>query len=1507
MNAMIGALCRRKGLVFFLLTCLLSYSFSQEGAAPEAVKAADPVKVAEPVKAAEPAKLAPVAPKPAPVAVEPKVAVAAVPAVVPVAGEKEVEILDPEDDLALLTTGVWTGEHYFEGRLDALIPIRSCDDGNGRLFLDLRGAWADEGEDELNIGLVMRRRCLPQGGIFGLNTYYDSRWTKEGAQFNQWGLGAEVLTQWIDVRANYYLPEHKEEYIGSQQERTLAEQKYKTDYTQYAQDNQLREKWSTYLEQTWLNNKYEFFAYPLKGYDAEIGVKLPLDFNSDFEARVFVGYYDFDHRSQAKYNSGSVDISGLKGRFEVRGWNKLFLDAEIYEDENLFDSKFMVSARYRVPIGKEGPKFDGAINDRMSEMVMRDPHIQLRTGVNLTETTENTRSRVGKGDVLLLDNTIFVNADNAGDAGENGTGEHPFDLIQEGVDVAAAGSFENVYVFGARNEYLESVMIDSGLGLYGEGHKFGNGFPGLGIAPIVRGNPSSGLLGAFNVSASAPVTIAGFDIVGGSPSGGSSAKGGPSVSPLLYPQVGVFAQTSSRLNLHANNFRDLLAGVLVMQGADSDVEILDNSFNNVGAGILSVASGNSSLWVNENRFKNSLLGIGAIGGGAGTDFSVAIHNNMISGNHSDIGGYIDPDFLVNYLMSPEDFEDFGLELPTAWPIPSIAGLVIGAVDEASVSADIVGNSINGSLLGIVGLSGSGFGLGSFGLDDRGLARRPVSDPTRLSVNIQGNTLVGGGFDPIYQLAYAHAGTIAGLVLDNFFGDNLSDEEIIELGTMLREMLPESLGMDFGLSGITLVAMGDEASIADSLVQGNRISDYVLGLGVASLDGADIQRLQVSENVFSDNFIGSLGLAIGSGSGIEDLTFVRNNFQIGGTDKINNILTGLGLTGDIEIPNGGLLGIGLATLGDGSFMDRVGIVDNEISGALIGVLAYCDDDSTIGHFLVAENQFTSDFMGIVGIANGSHATLQNAQIQGNTIVGGGSDALLSLADVILSTGILRGGFRDIGLGDLDLPDGGILGIGLFALGNSDMSGSMIVDNDISGMLVGSLAYADDDSNLDNLVFMNNRITDSLIGFVGIANGPDASFDNALIQGNTITGGSSVALLGLVDSLLHGSISSYLGLGNLSAEMDKGILGIGLVGLNDSSLDGFVIAENTVSDNLLGIGLLSSASMNGGVVDGNNIDGVWAGILGVAFDGSLNELDIANNTISAGTDDIYAALVLPLLDDWFGEEVTAIPGIVGVGLYAAEEGSIDNAQVRRNAIDGFAFGIFANACGDNASLDDLAVRNNVLDGNAIGIQVSGETGASIDDLVIRGNEIYGSTMGIIAYISDDDNYNTSDDMSFRILENTIVGGGEDFGVAFYALRLMSGNLTIDDDVDADDVFYLDGIDDVPDDFDMILPTTLQGGTVADDDIFDYVEWNTTANNGFVGIVTSFRGVDGGDAVIRDNDITGVRNGIFVAVNDSDNIKFKAEDNISVRNRVVGAPGTYTLTASGPDQANFKHLWP
>jgi hypothetical protein len=50
------------------------------------------------------------------------------------------------------------------------------------------------------------RYYFPQiNSIVGFNSFWDGDNTR-GVMFNQWGLGGEVLTEWLDIRANYYFP-----------------------------------------------------------------------------------------------------------------------------------------------------------------------------------------------------------------------------------------------------------------------------------------------------------------------------------------------------------------------------------------------------------------------------------------------------------------------------------------------------------------------------------------------------------------------------------------------------------------------------------------------------------------------------------------------------------------------------------------------------------------------------------------------------------------------------------------------------------------------------------------------------------------------------------------------------------------------------------------------------------------------------------------------------------------------------------------------------------------------------------------------------------------------------------------------------------------------------------------------------------------------------------------------------------------------------------------------------
>ena len=1315
-------------IVAVIMGCTL-HSFSQE------VKPSPEVKPETAVKAA-PEKQAVVAPTQA----------------TPEA--KAVEAQKPESDSATLTTGIWTGENYFEGRLDALLPLLNWSAVDGKLFFDGRGAWADEGEEEFNAGLVYRQRCLPAGGILGVNTFYDSRWTKEGTQFNQWGLGAEALTKWVDLRANYYLPENKNEKIGSEESVTLEKSVYKTEYDQYAVNSDLHEKWVRSLEEFWNKDVYDIYSVPLKGYDAEIGVKLPVNIKN-FESRLFIGYYDFEQRG-GHFDTPDVDISGLKSRFEVRGWNRLIVDAEVYEDEDLFDSKFMLSARYRVPIGKDGPHFDEGITDRMGEMVMRDPHVQLRLGVDISRSLVHTSKPAGSGDSVVLSDAIFVNADNGGDTAENGSGQHPFDSIQEGVDQAQALSRQNVYVFGAHNEYQEDVLILSGVSLYGEGYQFGHTYPGLGVAPVVTGSLNPSAMGMFSVASLAPVVVAGFDF------NGAEQK-------LIMPiKAGIYADSASDLTVVENNFRNLVAGIYSSQASvnPTTTEIAWNTFDNDGIGIVASSGAENEISIHDNLIQNSLVGVVAFGEGADSEFDVSISHNTISGNSSDVGQYVDPALIIG-LMGTDAFTDFGMDIPTEFPIPSILGIGVAAIDGAHVHASIKNNEVSGSLFGLLGISYSG----------------DFMDPSVLTTTVADNHFVGGGFSPLYTLAYNHAGMLADLIADNFMGTDLTDEEVIQIGTQIREMIPETLGTDFGVSGITLVSADLGGELA-GVFYGNTIEDYILGFGFGAAMGGSIDKLIIADNTFNDDFIGILGLSLAN-SQIKNLGIIENTINVGGTDKINEMNWN---DGYVSVPNGGLLGIGLAAIGDDASIDGLLVQDNTISRALVGFAAYADSYAEINGAEVSGNLFTENLVGILGIANGTDAEFKNFVIANNTIVGGGASELMDV-------------------------------------------------------------------------------------------------------------------LGIVDSIIH------LSLPNIphSDDLDIGLLGIGLVGLDGADMSGFSISGNAISDHLLGIGIVASsdeAALNNGYIGGNQISGSWAGILGIADDGSIDNLDIYDNTITAGTDDFLGAYLLQAYNSYLGNaDRTEIPGLAGIALFADSLGSFENAQIRRNTVTGFMWGIIANAEGTASSLNGLSIDDNDLFDNAIGIQVNGLNGADLTDVEINDNEIINSTFGIIAAVSDNGVSTPASTMSVRIANNTIAGQGDDFGLAFYALFLKSDSLDNSSAMSPEIMLNFAGATSLAE-IQALFPDEIFETDPAGMAIEDLFGPDVSSAQGFSGITVSFNGMDGDTALIEDNNILDFKNGIFAAVVGSENIGITADENISSHNIVVGDNTKYTL--SGSNAGSFSHLW-
>lgn len=72
-------------------------------------------------------------------------------------------------------------------------------------FADIRYHVFDRGRSALNGGIGYRYNIAGSGAIFGMNAYYDARWTT-GQTFSQFGGGLEFLSRFLDLRFNGYFP-----------------------------------------------------------------------------------------------------------------------------------------------------------------------------------------------------------------------------------------------------------------------------------------------------------------------------------------------------------------------------------------------------------------------------------------------------------------------------------------------------------------------------------------------------------------------------------------------------------------------------------------------------------------------------------------------------------------------------------------------------------------------------------------------------------------------------------------------------------------------------------------------------------------------------------------------------------------------------------------------------------------------------------------------------------------------------------------------------------------------------------------------------------------------------------------------------------------------------------------------------------------------------------------------------------------------------------------------------
>ena len=537
--------------------------------------------------------------------------------------------------------------------------------------------------------------------ILGANLYFDTRWTEAGNRMYQGGAGVEFLSEWVDARANYYLPEDDEYLVDrfTRDEERVFSSSSKIRQVSGSRDvvasgnsiaQQLRISEKVVTRTTKISTHYVFEQYEsaLEGFDAEIGGKIPY-LSELAETKLFVGYQRFD-------NPYGEDFDGLKGRIEIRPMNGVYIDGEYFEDDDLNGTSYILGARVRLPFdvanlaaGKN--PFEGAgdaferdagrsFQERLGDMVIRDVRVRSVASapqevVEARSSTSATSTKVRKvreveENVVLLSDVQFVDKDNAGDPQMNGTAEHPWDEVNEGV--ANASGQRNVYVFDSEaGPYEETVELPDNTKLYGRGAAIeglgGKVFPageypilqGDGRAPTVTMGENTTLAG-FIIRNSAPVSdvwvsspnrhgdynVAGAGIVAVNKSNltirDNIVEGATYGGVIVDTLTG--ADDSFRAAISRNIFRDNTEGGLFVdtRGGSGvyDVLIEDNEFTGnvgVGLGIDARSYDTARLEVNGGRFECNAEG-GLRIEEVSSDAAAEILVNGVTANHNEGDG-----------------------------------------------------------------------------------------------------------------------------------------------------------------------------------------------------------------------------------------------------------------------------------------------------------------------------------------------------------------------------------------------------------------------------------------------------------------------------------------------------------------------------------------------------------------------------------------------------------------------------------------------------------------------------------------------------------------------------------------------------------------------------------------------------------------------------------------------------------------------------------------------------
>lgn len=490
-----------------------------------------------------------------------------------------------------INSGIKTNDAYTDGSFSIVAPVwSSIGSGStlegGLLYVEPYISWGEGGEVASSLGMGWRylfsdqsvsaltdhdrEHDKRQAGFFeegwaiGASLFLDMLDTQSNQQFWQLGTGVELMSRYVELRGNYYLPLTGKKETGSFRTRetstttqsstsyttqTTTTDPYATGYT-IAQDiNQsVIATTQTRTTTTTIERLFRQYEEGLQGWDAELAVLMPW-IDRWMDVKLIGGYYHFDNQPFGPQALGTGKVEGWKAGVEVRPVPALALSASWYQDEKLTGSDWIAGFRIELPfettnIGDGKGGFWGHIKDafkprrrhfaeRLAEPVHRQNAAVKLGGVTeekksaaATTSSLQTVTRVvsqSSTHVELAIDVVFVD-NSIGAPGNPGTYEAPLDTIQGGENTANGlfGDNGKVFVQGGGLSYVEQVVVDRSTAFYGSGRgiTFSNGATFRGRtadSPVLMGSIFAERIEALSVSGFTiwPVTSFGSRSQGG--------------------------------------------------------------------------------------------------------------------------------------------------------------------------------------------------------------------------------------------------------------------------------------------------------------------------------------------------------------------------------------------------------------------------------------------------------------------------------------------------------------------------------------------------------------------------------------------------------------------------------------------------------------------------------------------------------------------------------------------------------------------------------------------------------------------------------------------------------------------------------------------------------------------------------------------------------------------------------------------------------------------------------